>query len=77
MAPKDLDATFERLGGTVLHRVSSQAILHGVKLLTGLALTEDPRDHVAGRLRAAAQHQAVGAPSFCASWLVIQGLMKA
>lgn len=67
MAPKDLDATFERLGGTVLYRISSQAILHGVNLLTGLARTEDARDHVAGRLWEATQHQAVGPPSFCAS----------
>ncbi|MBI1219886.1 MAG: DUF2127 domain-containing protein [Rhodobacteraceae bacterium] len=73
---KGLHALIECAGGALLYLVSSQAILHGVKLLTQDELTEDPRDYVATHLLEAAQHLTVGAQSFYAFYLLSHGLIK-
>ena len=73
---KGIDALVELVSGIVLFFVSTDSILHLVRVLTQQELRLDPRDFIATHLLAAAQQFSVGQQAFYAFYLVSHGVIK-
>jgi uncharacterized membrane protein len=73
---KGAHSVIEIAGGIGLYLISTQTVVHLVKLATQEELIEDPNYYLATRLLAAAQHFSVQSKSFYAFYLLSHGLIK-